>query len=78
MVEVFCLICAEIKDIDLFKNAVKPQRGNPWDITEVENPNPVPRQRYAPLVRYKNHFTEWLGIGVCYDCSNAIEKIKEM
>ena len=78
MVEIFCLVCAEIKDIDLFKTTVKPPTSiYAWDIREVENPNPVPRQRYAPLVRYKSYFCEDMGIGVCYSCSNAIQKIKE-
>ena len=71
MVEVFCFVCAEIKDLDLFKTALKPPYDKPWEIIKVENP--TPRSLYQPLVHYTNYSNPEMGIGVCYSCSNSIQ-----
>ena len=77
MVEIFCLVCADIQDIDYFNTAVKPPHDKPFDLLVIKTPHPIPRDRIPPLVRYKQYSNTDMGIGVCYSCSNAIQKIKE-
>ncbi|MCK5160239.1 MAG: hypothetical protein KAQ99_01570 [Candidatus Aureabacteria bacterium] len=74
MVKIFCLVCADIKDIDLFKTAVKPPYDRNWIIYEIDNPS---KTENAPTAHYRSYFQDGLGLGVCIGCADSIKLMQE-